>query len=44
MPKDWIGNSKAVWATLGASNHTENEREKMIIMQQMAELPSYFLK
>ena len=28
MPKDWIGNSKAVWATLGASNHTENEREK----------------
>ena len=28
MPKDWTGNSKAVWATLGASNHTENEREK----------------
>ena len=28
MSKDWTGNSKAVWATLGASNHTENEREK----------------
>ena len=26
--KDWIGNSKSVYITLGASNHTENEREQ----------------
>ena len=25
--KDWTGNKKAVWSTLGASNHTEKERE-----------------
>ena len=26
--KDWIGNSKSVYTTLGASNHTEGEREE----------------
>lgn len=25
---DWSGNVNAVWRTIGASNHTENEREK----------------
>ena len=25
--KDWTGNKKSTYATLGASNHTENERE-----------------
>lgn len=25
--KDWKGNSNSVWKTLGASNHTEKERE-----------------
>ena len=24
--KDWVGNSKSVYTTLGASNHTEDER------------------
>ena len=27
MSKDWIGNKKSVFATLGASNHSEGERE-----------------
>lgn len=26
--KDWIGNQKSIFATLGASNHTDKEREK----------------
>ena len=26
--KDWIGNSKSVYTTLGASNHSEDEREQ----------------
>lgn len=26
--KDWTGNENSVWKTLGASNHTENEREQ----------------
>ena len=26
--KDWIGNSKSVYTTLGASNHTDKEREQ----------------
>ena len=25
--KDWTGNSNSVWKTLGASNHTNEERE-----------------
>ncbi|MDD7756032.1 MAG: NAD(P)-dependent oxidoreductase [Clostridiales bacterium] len=25
--KDWVGNSKSVYTTLGASNHTDKERE-----------------
>lgn len=25
--KDWIGNSKSTFSTLGASNHTDNQRE-----------------
>lgn len=25
--KDWIGNSKSIYTTLGASNHTDEERE-----------------
>ena len=25
--KDWVGNSKSIYITLGASNHTEKERE-----------------
>lgn len=28
MEKDWSGNTNAIWKTLGASNHTENEREQ----------------
>lgn len=28
MAKDWIGNSKSTYTTLGASNHTEKEREE----------------
>lgn len=27
MIKDWTGNGTSVWKTLGASNHTDNERE-----------------
>ena len=27
MEKDWIGNGKIIFTTLGASNHTEKERE-----------------
>lgn len=27
MEKDWIGNYKGIFTTLGASNHTEKERE-----------------
>lgn len=28
MEKDWSGNTNSVWKTLGASNHTDNEREQ----------------
>ena len=28
MSKDWVGNSKAAYGTLGASNHSETEREE----------------
>ena len=28
MPKDWIGGHAAVFKTLGASNHTEGERQR----------------
>lgn len=28
MSKDWSGNSNSIWKTLGASNHTREEREK----------------
>jgi hypothetical protein len=28
MPKDWIGGRAAVFKTLGASNHTDNERQR----------------
>ena len=27
--KDWVGNSKSTFITLGASNHTDKERENM---------------
>lgn len=27
MEKDWIGNGKSIFTTLGASNRTEKERE-----------------
>ena len=27
MPKDWTGNSKAVYSTLAASNHSDTDRE-----------------
>ena len=27
MGKDWTGNGKSIFPTLGASNHTEKERE-----------------
>ena len=27
MPKDWTGNSNSIYKTLGASNHTDKERE-----------------
>lgn len=27
MSKDWIGNKDAVWRTLGASNHSDKERQ-----------------
>ena len=26
--KDWTGNGNSIWKTLGASNHTDNEREQ----------------
>lgn len=26
VTKDWIGNSKAAFATIGASNHSKDER------------------
>ena len=29
MGKDWTGNKRSVWATLGASNHSSGERECM---------------
>lgn len=28
MPKDWVGNYNSIYKTIGASNHTEKEREK----------------
>ena len=28
VTKDWTGNSNSIYMTLGASNHTEKEREK----------------
>ena len=28
MQKDWTGNHKSTFATLGASNHTDHEREQ----------------
>lgn len=28
MEKDWTGNSRSIYATLGASNHTSKEREE----------------
>lgn len=27
MAKDWTGNGNSIYKTLGASNHTEEERE-----------------
>lgn len=27
MEKDWTGNAKSIYTTLGASNHTDKERE-----------------
>ena len=27
MEKDWTGNGKSIFTTLGASNHTDKERE-----------------
>lgn len=27
QPKDWTGNANSIWKTLGASNHTEKERQ-----------------
>ena len=27
MSKDWTGNSNSIYKTLGASNHTDKERE-----------------
>lgn len=29
MPKDWKGNKKTTFATLGASNHTDHERAEL---------------
>ena len=26
--KDWIGNQKSIYTTLGASNHTDKERQQ----------------
>ena len=28
MTKDWVGNKKSIYTTIGASNHTKEEREK----------------
>jgi hypothetical protein len=28
MAKDWTGNKKSTFVTLGASNHTDKERQK----------------
>ena len=28
MAKDWSGNVRTTWAQLGASNHTEEDREE----------------
>lgn len=28
MAKDWIGNKKSTFVTLGASNHTDKERQR----------------
>ena len=28
MPKDWTGNKNSIYKTLGATNHTEDERQK----------------
>ena len=27
QPKDWTGNANSIWKTLGASNHTEKDRQ-----------------
>lgn len=29
MVKDWTGNSNSIYKTLGASNHTDKERDRI---------------
>lgn len=39
MSKDWTGTAKSIYTIMGASNHTDQERERaMTFMQQKARL------
>lgn len=42
MAKDWVGGSAAVFKTLGASNHTDADRQRGIIMPQSRRLRNGF--
>lgn len=44
MEKDWIGNSKSTFVTLGASNHSDGEREKDDFYSTDPESLEIFLK
>ena len=37
MEKDWIGNGKSIFTTLGASNHTEKERLTTTMRQTLSQ-------
>lgn len=48
MNKDWVGNQRSIYATLGASNHVEKEREEHdfyatnpVAMELLLELESF---
>ena len=48
MNKDWVGNQRSIYATLGASNHVEEEREEHdfyatnpVAMELLLELESF---
>lgn len=41
--KDWTGDQRSIYSTLGASNHTNHDRQQHIILQ-MTERKQQYLK